>query len=278
MVESFGARLQARIRELGPLCVGIDPSAETVTAWGRADTVEGLEFCSLATLEAVVGVAAVVKPQVAFFERFGSGGFRVLERVIAEAHDADLLVIADAKRGDVATTNEGYASAWLDDRSPLCVDAVTVHPYLGLGALAPFFERAEASGRGVLVLAATSNPESRVVQSARTPENERVEDAILLGVAELNQRDDGRGSIGAVVGATRQRPQFDLARLGGPYLVPGVGAQGAGASDVAQLFERCPSGTVLASVSRDVSRRGPERAALRDAAQRWRDDLSTALL
>ena len=119
MTETFGVRLQERLRELGPLCVGIDPSSEVLTRWGRPDSVEGLEFCSLAVLEAVTGVAAVIKPQVAFFERFGSAGYRVLERLIQEAHDADLLVVADAKRGDVDSTNEGYAQAWLRDDAPL---------------------------------------------------------------------------------------------------------------------------------------------------------------
>src|ERR1700744_2110667 len=129
VLPTFGARLQDHIREVGPLCVGVDPAPSLLAAWGRADWVEGLEFFALAVLEAVIGVAVAIKPQVAYFERFGSSGYRVLQRLSSEARDAELLVVADAKRGDFSTTNAGYADAWLSDRSPLCVDAVTVHPY-----------------------------------------------------------------------------------------------------------------------------------------------------
>jgi orotidine-5'-phosphate decarboxylase len=278
MADSFGTRLQVRIRALGPLCVGIDPSRQLLESWDRPDSVEGLEFCSLAVLEAVLDTAAAIKPQVAFFERFGSQGYRVLERLMADARDADILIVADAKRGDVRLTNEGYAEAWLHERSPLVADAVTASPYVGFDALAPLIDQASANGRGVFVLAATSNDDGRPVQLARTPEHERVEDLVLRSVAEINQRDDGLGSIGVVLGATRDQPEFNLSSLGGPFLVPGVGRQGATAEHVARLFGRCPPGTVLASVSRAVLEAGPEKAGLRDAAQRWRDDLSVALL
>ena len=278
MADTFGTRLYDRVRALGPLCVGVDPSRELLEAWGRPDSVEGLEFFSLAVLEAVLGCAAAIKPQVAYFERFGSAGYRVLERLLAEARDADVIIVADAKRGDFAPTNAGYAEAWLDPRSPLVVDALTVNPYLGLGALAPLVDTAQLHGRGLFVLAATSNEEGRAIQSARTEDNVRVEDLVLSSIAAINRRDDGRGSVGAVLGATRDRPNFDVALLGGPFLVPGVGAQGATPENVSQLFARCPQGTVLASVSRAILRGGPDRAALRDRAQRWRDDLSAALL
>jgi orotidine-5'-phosphate decarboxylase len=278
MVDTFGTRLQERVRALGPLCAGIDPSRQLLEAWGRPDSVEGLEFCSLAVLEAVLDTAAAIKPQVAFFERFGSPGYRVLERLMAEARDADILVVADVKRGDIDSTNDGYAEAWLHERSPLVADAMTVSPYVGLHALHPFIEMASANGRGLFVLAATSNDDGRAIQLARTDENERVEELILRSLAEINNRDDGLGSLGAVLGATRDRPEFNLASLGGPFLVPGVGSQGATAEHVARLFERCPQGTVLANVSRAILQAGPDRAGLRDAAQRWRDDLSAALL
>lgn len=278
MSDTFGTRLRERIRALGPLCVGIDPSARLLESWDRPDSVEGLEFFALAVLEAVLDTAAVIKPQVSFFERFGSEGYRVLERLLQEARDADVLVIADAKRGDFISSNTGYADAWLNDRSTLRVDALTVSPYLGVDALAPMLESARSSARGVFVLAATSNDEGRLLQTARTGEGERIEDMVLRMVSEINQRDDGQGSVGVVFGATRDRPAFNLASLGGPYLVPGVGAQGADADRVARLFERCPQGTVLANVGRAILGAGPDRAGLRDAAQRWRDDLSRALL
>ena len=276
MDETFGQRLQERIRALGPLCVGVDPSAATLALWHRPDSVEGVEFFALATLEAALGSAAAIKPQVAYFERFGSAGYRVLERLILEARDAGVLVIADAKRGDIGVTNDAYASAWLDAASPLGCDAVTVSPFTGVGALSPFFARARG-GRGVFVLAATSNDEGRSLQRVRTDDDVAVEDLVLGSVAEINRRDEGLGSLGVVLGATRDRPRFDLASLHGPYLVPGVGAQGATPEHVRRLFERCPEGTVLVNVSRAVSEAGPERSALRDAVRRWRDNLSTFL-
>ena len=275
MAETFGDRLQTRVRELGPLCVGVDPSRELLGAWEREDRPEGLEFFALTVLEASLGVAVALKPQVAYFERFGSAGYRVLERLIAEAREADLLVIADAKRGDIGSTNDGYASAWLDDSSPLASDAVTISPYTGVGALAPFIR---ATGqRGVFVLAATSNEEGREIQSARTDSGERVEDHVLRSVATLNEGAAGLGSVGVVLGATRQPPRFDLANLRGPYLVPGVGAQGASAEDVGRLFSRCPEGSVLVNVARAILSEGPDPLAIRDAARRWRDNLSSFL-
>jgi orotidine-5'-phosphate decarboxylase len=277
MAETFGARLHDRIRELGPLCVGIDPSRDLLSRWDRPDTTESLEFFALTVLEAVTGVVAAIKPQVAYFERFGSSGFRVLEKLIVEARDAEVLVIADAKRGDFSLTNEAYAQAWLSEGSPLAVDALTASPYLGVAALAPLFSAAKEHGRGVFVLAATSNPEGRTLQRARTDDHERIEDMVLREVASLNHRDEGLGSFGVVLGATRDAPEFDLDTLAGPYLVPGVGAQGADANDVARLFSRADSATVLVSVSRDILFAGPERRPLQDTARRWRDELRVAL-
>jgi orotidine-5'-phosphate decarboxylase len=277
MVESFGIRLQAQLRERGPLCVGIDPSRSLIESWGREDTVEGLEFFSLAVLEAVSDTVAVIKPQIAFFERFGSQGFRVLERVMSEARDAQLMIVADVKRGDVDTTNDGYAEAWLGEASPLRADAMTVSPYLGVDSLEPMMSLARVTGRGVFVLAATSNVEGRAIQDARTSEGESVESFVLEEIRRRNQRDDGLGPFGAVLGATRDRPQFALETLKGPYLVPGVGSQGGTPENVARMFDRCPAGSVLASVSRAILHAGPEQSSLRDAARRWRDDLADAL-
>ena len=128
---------------------------------------DGLASFGLAACEAFAGVVPVVKPQVAFFERWGSAGLSALEEVMAAAREAGLLVIADAKRADIGSTMEAYASAWLDPASPLVADAVTVVPYLGIGALAPAFDLAAASGRGVIVVVRSSNPEGRSLQEAR---------------------------------------------------------------------------------------------------------------
>ncbi len=275
MADPFLTRLQTIVADRGPLCVGIDPSSAVAQQWERRDDVDGLEFVALATLEAALGTAAAVKPQVAFFERFGSGGYRVLERVIREAHDASMLVVADAKRGDIGSSSAGYAQAWLTDGSSLAVDAVTAHPYLGVGSLEPLFVRASQSGRAVFVLAATSNDEGRSVQEAVTTNGVAVEVEVLRAIATMNERTDGVGAVGAVVGATRVRPAFDLARLGGPLLIPGVGAQGATVERVGRLLAGVESGTFLINVGRAILDHGPERRGLRDAVRRWRDDLAS---
>jgi orotidine-5'-phosphate decarboxylase len=248
-----------------------------IEAWGRQDTVEGLEFFALAVLEAVSETVAVIKPQIAFFERFGAQGYRVLERVMSDARDANVMIVADVKRGDVGSTNDGYAQAWLSDASPLRCDAMTVNPYLGFDSLEPMLRLAQETGRGVFVLAATSNAEGRDIQAARTYDNQSVEAFVLDQIRRRNESDDGLGSFGAVLGATRDRPDFALETLKGPYLVPGVGSQGGTSENVARVFERCAPGTVLASVSRAILQAGPERSSLRDAARRWRDDLASAL-
>ncbi len=277
MAESFGSRLRTLIEERGALCVGVDPSAVVIEQWGRNDDPEGVEFVALSTVEAAIGTAVAIKPQVAFFERFGSAGYRILERVIREARDASLLVVADAKRGDIGSSVEGYAQAWLNDRSPLAVDALTANPFLGVGSLDPLVNTALATGRGLFVLAATSNPEGRAIQTAIVDGGRSVEVALLEAIGELNAGADGFGSIGAVIGATREPPAFDLARLGGPILVPGLGAQGATVERVGRLFGEVPRSSVLVNVGRAILERGPDRRAVHDAARRWRDEISGAL-
>jgi orotidine-5'-phosphate decarboxylase len=233
-------------------------------------------------VEAFAGVVPVVKPQVAFFERWGSAGMAALESVIAEARAAGLLVIADAKRGDIDSTAEAYASAWLDPRSPLSADAVTALPYMGIGALRPMFDLAAAGGRGVIVVVRSSNPEGRVLQEALTASGSgpSVEDMLLAEVAALNEsyeQPGSTGTVGVVVGATLRPSSFPLAGLGGVILSPGIGAQGATGDDLTALFGGCPPGSVLANVSRSLLAAGPDVAALRAAAVAARDEVAAAL-
>ena len=135
MTDSFGDRVAAAVHTSGPLCAGIDPSASLLATWGLSDDAAGLRVFCRTCVEAFAGTVAAIKPQVAFFERHGSAGMAELERLIADASTAGLIVIADAKRGDIDSTAEAYADAWLGDASPLAADAVTAHPYLGLGRL-----------------------------------------------------------------------------------------------------------------------------------------------
>ncbi len=277
---SFGSRVARAVGEHGPLCAGIDPSVGLLDQWGLPTDAGGLRQFGLRCVEAFAGVVPVVKPQVAFFERCGSAGMAALEEVIAEARSAGLLVIADAKRGDIGTTMEAYAAAWLGPDSPFGPDAVTAVPYLGLGALEPLVDLAAASGRGVIVVVRSSNPEGRALQRALTGDGSgpAVEDLLLGQIAELNAGGlVPPGTVGAVVGATLSPSAFPLERLGGPILAPGVGAQGAGGPEVAGLFADCPAGSVLASASRSLLAAGPEVGALAAAARKARDEMEDAL-
>jgi orotidine-5'-phosphate decarboxylase len=279
----FRARVAAAVAATGPLCAGIDPSAALLEQWGLPDSADSLRTFGLRCVEAFAGAVPVIKPQVAFFERHGSAGLAALESVLGAARQGGLLVIADAKRGDIGTTMDAYASAWLDPGSPLCADAVTVHPYLGIGALQPAFELAAATARGVVVVVRSSNPEGRSLQQAvigpRPDDGDRtsVEDALLASIAALNHGPAGlTGTVGAVIGSTLAPSRFALGTLGGVILAPGFGAQGGTSETVAALFAGCPPGTVLPSSSRSLLDSGPDQQSLRKAALTARDELSRA--
>jgi len=274
MAAAFGARLAEAMDAHGPLCVGIDPHPGLLAAWGLPDDASGLAAFARTVMEAVGGRVAAVKPQSALFERHGSAGVAVLEEVVAAGRDTGTLVIVDAKRGDIGSTMAAYADAYLRDGSPLAGDALTVSPFLGFGSLEPAVEAARASGRGVFVLALTSNPEGASVQHARDARGVSVAAAIAGQARLLNERETAGsgaelGSVGLVVGATigsaAQDAGVDLAAVRGPLLAPGVGAQGAGAAELAAVFGPARR-AVLASSSRGVLAAGPDREALRRAA------------
>jgi orotidine-5'-phosphate decarboxylase len=278
MADSFGDRVGAAAARTGPLCAGIDPSAALLASWKLSDDAAGLRAFCAACVEGFADVVSVVKPQVAFFERHGAAGLAELERFIAEASAAGLIVIADAKRGDIDSTAAAYADAWLGAASPLAADAVTVHAYLGLGALAPLVDLGAANGRGVIVVARSSNPEGRDLQQAVTAGGTAVEDMLLAEIAELNGSPGvPSGTVGAVVGATLEPSAFALSQLGGVILAPGLGAQGAGPADVAARFAGCRAGTVLPSSSRGLLKEGPDPAALRDSARSLNRELAAAM-
>ncbi|RKN40243.1 orotidine-5'-phosphate decarboxylase [Micromonospora endolithica] len=275
-METFGARLHRAVRERGPLCVGIDPHPGLLARWGLADDVRGLDRFVGTVVDALGDRVAVVKPQSAFFERFGSRGVGILESTIRQLRDAGSLVLLDVKRGDIGSTVAAYASAYLDPSSPLYVDAVTASPYLGVGSLAPMFELATAHGGGVFVLALTSNPEGASVQRAATADGRTVAQTVIDEISQLNAGVQPLGSMGLVVGATIGETGHDLSRVNGPLLAPGLGAQGAAAADLRVVFgSSLPS--VLPSYSREVLGAGPDPAALRAAADRLRDECRAVL-
>lgn len=263
----FGARLRNAMQDRGPLCAGIDPHATLLAAWGLPDTVEGLRSFALGAAEALGPVAAAIKPQSAFFERFGSAGIAVLEETVAICRAAGALVVLDVKRGDIGSTAQGYADAYLDPASPIAVDAITASPYLGFGSLSPMIETAQKHDAGVIVLALTSNPEGPQFQHARTADGRTVAAVVLDNLRKANAG-ESMGSFGAVVGATIDATvvgDIDL-DIRGPLLVPGIGAQGGTADDVRRIFGDVLD-LVLPASSREILGAGPDPTALRTAAE-----------
>jgi orotidine-5'-phosphate decarboxylase len=270
----FGDALVRAVERFGPLCAGIDPHPSLLAEWGLTDDAEGLaRFCAVA-VEALAGHVGVVKPQSAFFERHGSRGIAVLEETLAGLAAGGTLTLLDVKRGDIGSTMDGYADAYLGLGAAVAADAVTVSPYLGFGSLEPAFSAAEEAGRGVFVLARTSNPEGGSVQLA-TLDGRTVAQAVVDGAAGRNAGATPLGSVGVVVGATHDHG-LDLSALRGPVLAPGLGAQGAAPADLVDRFAGL-DGLLLPSASRSILVAGPDVAALRGAAEAQRDEVATAL-
>jgi orotidine-5'-phosphate decarboxylase len=264
---TFGARLDGALTARGSLCVGIDPHPALLAAWGLSDDIDGVRQFADICVEAFAATAAVVKPQSAFFEVYGSWGIAVLERAVAGCRAEGALVLLDVKRGDIGTTMAAYARAYLDPESPMAVDAITLSPFLGVGSLQPAFDAVEQHGAGAFVLALTSNPEGAQVQHARGDDGRLIAQVVLDELAARNAGAEPFGSLGVVVGATIGSADVDLTKLNGPFLVPGIGAQGGTADDVRRIFgDALPN--ALPSVSREVLRHGPNVAALRDAVAR----------
>ena len=282
-IVPFGTRLADAMDAHGPLCVGIDPHPGLVREWGLPDGVTGLREFALRTLEAVAPHVAAVKPQAAFYERWGSAGMAVLEELIAASRAAGVLCIVDAKRGDIGSTMEGYADAFLGKDSPLAGDCVTLSPYLGYGSLAPAIVEARATGRGVLVLALTSNPEGAEVQHARGPGGASVAATMAAHAAADNAAEIAHGAklgtvglvTGATIGSAPTEVGADLAAVRGPLLAPGLGEQGGRPEDLAATFGDA-LGSVLASASRSIARLGPDPAALAAGAKQLAGALAAA--
>jgi orotidine-5'-phosphate decarboxylase len=260
-MTSFGTRARAALDTHGPLCVGIDPHAGLLQEWGLDASAAGAREFGLRVVDAAVGAVGVVKPQVSFFEQYGSAGIAVLEDVLAAGRAAGLLVIADAKRGDIGSTMDAYAAAWLTPGSPLEADAVTANPFLGVGSLTPAFDLAEAHGKGVFVLAATSNPESFTAQRARSDDGSSVSAQIVAEVSARNAQRTQAGewaSLGFVIGATVDWPDAGLSAFSpeAPILAPGFGRQGARPEDLHRFGPHTPN--VIASESRSILSAGPD--------------------
>lgn len=236
------------------LSVGIDPHDELLTDWGLSIDATGVEHFGRKIIAEAADNVLCVKPQIAFFERFGSAGFIALERVLEDARQAGVLVIADVKRGDIGSTFDAYANSWLAPGSPLEADAMTVHAYQGFGTLEGALKLVEKHGKGVFVLAATSNPEAKKIQQAKVSENVTVAAEMLKDTSSWNQLHNSQqrvGSLGVVLGATLNMADFGIDivnKLPGPImpiLAPGFGFQGARLGDAAQRFGSLASGLIV---------------------------------
>lgn len=275
MPDTFSRKLETAFHAKGQLCVGIDPHEEILVENGFEVSAKGVLDFGLEMLEQLQDSVSIVKPQVSFFERFGSAGFASLEKVLDVATELGFLVIADAKRGDIGSTMEAYAQAWLGKSSPFTCDALTVNPYLGVGALAPAASVASERGKGLFVLAATSNPDGVKLQSSQNDGTvaslvAKEVDALNSSTATSNSR---FGSNGLVIGATVSMAKMDLSSINEgrdtlrtSILAPGFGFQGARLEDAKAIFGSL-SQDVLYSISRSALRdgiKGVARATLED--------------
>lgn len=279
MTTDFGTRLTQAMKTLGALCVGIDPHRSLVESWGLTYDLAGLERFALTCVEAFAGRVAVVKPQSAFFEVFGSGGVAVLERVLTELRDAHTLTILDAKRGDIGSTMRAYAEAQIGKDAVAPADAVTVSPFLGYESLRPVIDLAHQTGRGVFVLALTSNSEGASVQHA-VRDGRSVAGSVVAGATADNapaRARGGLGSVGLVIGATVGSAVtdlgLDLVAAATPVLAPGFGAQGGTVLALDHTFGAARS-QVLASSSREILRAGPDVARLTERVEQMAHQLA----
>ena len=274
---SFADRFVEAVRAKGPLCVGIDPHAGRIPDLFGGDTPEGLEAWGKAVVHAATGRAGIIKPQAGLFERHGWQGMKALAAVSAAARDAGLLVLMDAKRGDIGSTAEGYAAAYLSQEAPFACDALTVNPYMGLDTLEPHVRTAEANGKGVIVLARTSNPGSADYQAKDlegAPLFARVVESLDPMIERL-KGSSGWSGLMLVTGATGPDEAQHLRTLAPKalFLVPGYGAQGAGAADAVAGFVEGQGGCVNASRSVTFPAGSDEAATEAD----WADLIGAAI-
>lgn len=256
-MANFLDRVHHVIAQKSALCLGIDPSEAELREWELPNSAQGVLAFGLKLVDAAADNLGFIKPQVAFFERFGSAGLLALEQILAEARAANLFVISDAKRGDIGTTMHGYAEAWFGDDSPLRSDALTVSGYLGPDSLDGTLEYASDVNGGLFVLCATSNPEAKQLQTAKQG-NKTVSKLVLDAARKVGSR-----NLGLVIGATQKLEDFGLVEIQQEdckvaILAPGFGAQGAKLADLKSLFG-ASSGNVIASMSRGLTSMGPDK-------------------
>ncbi len=258
---NFGDRLAEQVQlKKSAVCVGLDPRWSSLPAALRG-TIEAKDLIQVAAatqcycqevIDAVAVCTPIIKPQAAFFEQLGPSGMHVLAAVIRHARNRGLLVLLDGKRGDIGSTAEGYADAYLGANSPWQCDALTVNPYLGDDTLTPFVNTASARNAGIFVLVKTSNPGSGFLQDLQIDGGQTIYERVADAVEAHSQAtlgSAGYGSVGAVVGATYPE-QLHKLRSRMPHtwiLIPGFGAQGGTAQDVVHGFDEHGLGALVNS-------------------------------
>lgn len=259
-MKVFSDRLCEAIKEKGnPVCVGLDPRIANLpdcfehSLNSPAAIASAYESFCKTIIDIVAEHVPVVKPQTAFFEELGAVGFQAMENVVKAAHDSGLLVVMDAKRGDIGSTAIAYANGFLNRKSSLFSDALTVNPYLGDDSIDPFIEVAEENGAGIFVLAKTSNPGGKLFQDLQTLPNQRT---IYQHVSNFIQEralstrgESGFGLVGAVVGATypEQLAELRAEMPNAIFLIPGFGAQGGTVDDIKHGFNADGLGAIVNS-------------------------------
>ena len=273
MPAPFQQRFAALAAQRSALCVGIDPSAESLAGWGLADDISGLATFCRRMVEVCAPRVAAIKPQVAFFERYGPAGLEVLGDTVAAARAHGTLTILDAKRGDIASTAAAYGEAFLGPDSAFAGDAMTLSPFLGFGSLTPILDIARRVTAGLFVVVRSSNPEGAILQQARLPDGRTVAEHLADEIAAFNA-EHGDGAVGAVVGATLGAEATGLAQRlpNALLLVPGIGAQGATIADVRRDFG-AHYARVIPAISRAVSRAGPDPEMLRRRVEAFAAEL-----
>lgn len=279
--STFADRLIAGVRRLGPLCVGIDPHPALIPGmFGSPGPASALAW-SRAVVDRCAGAVAVVKPQAALFERWGAQGISALEEVCRAARAAGLIVILDAKRGDIGSTAEGYAEAYLGAAPSCQADCLTVNPYMGLDTIEPFVAAAEEQGRGVAVLVRTSNPGSAHFQSLKVGD-EPLYLKVARSLAPMTERLMGAcgwSGLMMVTGATGPREAAEIRAVAGQalFLVPGYGAQGGGAHAALAGFLPGPGGREGGVVNASRSVTLPDAARGLSQAYEWDRIIDSAI-
>lgn len=295
MLKSNAAdRLIAKIKEKNnPSAVGLDPRLDYFPEFLKAKAVDDKSASKIIfefnqqIINAISDIAPAIKPQIAFYEQYGSAGIKALEETIKYAKEKGLIIIMDAKRGDIGPTAQSYAGAYLAN-GPLGADFLTVNPYLGQDTIEPFVKNCQKYGKGIFVLVKTSNSGSGDFQDKVLQNNKKLYEEVALRVNQAGQNligESGYSSIGAVVGATYPKQARDLRKImpNSLFLVPGYGAQGGRAEDTLPCFNDDKLGAIVNS-SRGVlyayQKTGDEKnfaKAARQAALKMREDLNNAL-